>query len=211
MLLHSSFIAIVCFAQLLFQHIFCHRLETLPASFSHSNALPVSFLDALYLLILANHSRSNVERVNLTFLLATLAGLVGPGPILLLFLFLGPIFPAFLTWMFIGSFSANSLIPSNKICTVWESYYFLAMFFFSKNLFSQFLLLRLNLLLSLRPLPKMFPNMGLAICPKIGAPNDASSSIVIVPTFYFLFSPQYTQPLFYILFSSCHSKQSSSL
>ena len=124
---------------------------------------------------------------------------MGPGPILLLLLFLGPTFLAFLTLIFIGSFfSANSLVSCSKSCTVGQCYYFWRSsssqhYFFSHLLV---LLLFLSLLLRLRPLPKNFPSTGLANSPKIGAPIDASSPIDSPAPFCFTFPPIYQTPFF---------------
>ena len=98
-------------------------------------------------------------------------------------------------------FSATSLLSSGKSSTVGQCYYFWCSSSSQHYCFSHLVLLRLNLLLRLRPLPKIFPNIGLAISPKIGAPIDASSPIGIPAPFCFLFFfPIYQTPFFIYCF-----------
>ena len=123
---------------------------------------------------------------------------MGPGPILLLLLFLGPTFLAFLTLIFIGSFfSANSLVSCSKSCTVGQCYYFWRSsssqhYFFS---YLPVLLLFLSLLLRLQPLPKNFPSIGLANSPKSELLSMRAAQLIVQHLFVLLF-PQYIKHLF---------------
>ena len=145
----------------------------------------------------------------LLFFFVTLAGLIGPGTILLLFLFLAPIFLVFLTWIFIGScfllilwYPAVKVVPFDnvtilgvvlRLSTIFSpiSLFFLV-FFFAYILYQKF-----YLLLVLRP------------CLKQGQLSMLIVQLEYLYLFVF-FYPQYTKHLFYILISSTHSKKSSS-
>ena len=131
---------------------------------------------------------------------------------LLLFLFLGPIFRAFLTLIFIGtcfllilSYLAVKVVILFNVTIFGEV--LLLDFFFSLIFFCY--VLTLYCVFDLYQ--NFFQVMAELILLKLELQSVRTIQLVVPFLFVFFFSPNISNTFFYILFSSLHSKKSSSL